>query len=402
MKKLKVLILTSKFPRFKGDAQPPFTYSLAKSLLKHNCEVMVIAPHDQGVKKSELFEEIKVTRFQYFIPPAWQRLAYGPGIPANLKHSFLAKLQIVPFMLSQYLAARKAIKKFKPDVVHAHWAFPQGFTAYLLPRPYLITIYGGEVFLSRKYHLVPLLNIIMKKSKGNFALTNGLRNIARGYGFSQKIKTMPLGVDMSVFHPTITGSKKIKKKLCPNGELLILSVGRLVEKKGHRYLLDAYARTLHSFTKSRLVIVGGGPLLEDLKKQAISLQITDRVVFAEEIDHSQLPAYYDAADLFVLPSIIDSSGDRETQGVVFVEAMASKTPVIGTRSGGIPDVISSPQVGLLSREKDAKGLAEHMLALLTDRKKRENLARNAYAHAKKHFVWDHIAAQYCREYQNAT
>lgn len=399
--KLKVLLITSKFPRYEGDAQPPFVYYLALELVKKGCEVHVLAPHDHLAKKEEIFHEIYVHRFVYFYPKKHQKVAYGPGIPDNLSKSTLAKIQSPLFAISEIISAQKLVRKINPDIVHAHWAFPQGLAAMYSGKPYFVTIYGGEVFMSKKYHLLSVFEKIIKNSAESFSITNGLKKVIREFGIKSKFGVIPLGVDMKKFRPNIKGSDLIRKKFCSKKELMILSVGRLVDKKGHKYLLEAFSKISEKIPNTKLIIVGDGPLYSTLTKMSEDLGLAKKIIFTKEINHSELPKYYSAADLFVLPSVVDKISNMETQGVVFLEAMASKCPIISTNTGGIPDVVTNKKVGILVKQKDSKVLAEKMLLLLKSASLRKSISENAYMHVKKNFTWDMIAKKYIAHYKKA-
>lgn len=393
---MNILILTSKFPRYANDPQPGFVYYLAKEYLKQGNKVSVIAPYHSGSRAKENFEGIDVYRFRYFFPAKLQRFAYGAGIPANIKASFLAKIQAPFFMASQIFSTFFISRKIKPDIIHVNWAFPQGLAAYLSGYPYIMTIYGGEVFLTKRFHLVKLMDFLINKSMKSFSITKGLLDAMREIGFkSKKIGVIPLGVDTNKFHPNANGCKEIRKRFSANP--LILNVGRLVEKKGQIYLIRAFKGIAKEFKNAKLLIIGDGYLRERLEREAKSLNLEKNILFLGEIGHQELPKYYCASDIFVLPSIIDSTGDRETQGVVLAEAMACKCPVIATDTGGIPDVVSSRDIGILVPQKDSKKLAEGMIKLIRNKKLREGYAENAYHHVINQFNWKDIAKRYINE-----
>ncbi len=400
--KMKILMITSKFPRWKSDPQPAFTYYLAREVAKLGHDVHVIAPHCKGAKKYEIFEGIHTYRFKYFWPESLQKFAYGAGIPANVKNSLMAKLEVPFFILSETALAKNISKKIGPDIIHAHWAFPQGWAAMKTKKRYIVTIYGGEVFLSKRFHLIKTLDKIIKNSYKSFALTTGLREIVKDFGVKSHVDVMPLGVDTDIFRKDIPGYDEIKKKFCPEGEKMVLCVARLVEKKGVEYLIKAFKQAKDSIQKVKLVIVGDGYLYEKLVSLRDSLGLKDDVIFTKEITHDELPKYYCAADLFALPSIIDSRKDRETQGVVYLEAMACGCPVIGTDTGGIPDVISSEDVGILVPEKDPVKLAEAIIKALVDDELRNRLSEQGFRHAVDNFNWKKIAEKYIKVYQEAS
>ncbi|MBI2134218.1 glycosyltransferase [Candidatus Woesearchaeota archaeon] len=395
METMRLLFITSKFARFINDPQPPFVYDLAVELVGLGHEVHVVAPHDQGSKKRELMNGINVYRFQYFLPASLQRLSYGPGIPANINRSIFAQFQMPFFATAEIGLARKISRQVNPDVVHAHWGFPQGLAARYTKKPYVVTFYGGETFLARRFRMIGILSGIVSHSCRSFALSTGLRDIMHEFGVKGNVEIMPLGVDTLKFKPKADGFGEIKDRF--KGDMIVLCVARLVEKKGINYLIEAFERVLKKVPDSRLLIIGTGPMEAYLRRLASNLG--DRVVFCGEIPHSELPKYYAAADLFVLPSIIDKTGDRETQGVVYLEAMASRVPVIGTNTGGIPDVIRDG-VGVMVDEKDSVVLASEISRLLIDGKLRKSMGEKAFKHVLGSFSWKKIAERYVDAYRS--
>ena len=129
---MKTIVLTSTFPRWKNDTTPSFVYELSRRLANKERAMIVLAPHAEKASKHEFFYGLDVYRFQYFYPSRMQKLAYGTGIIPNAKSIFAAKLNIPFFLLSEYLAAKKLINRYNPDIIHAHWLIPQGIiSAYL-------------------------------------------------------------------------------------------------------------------------------------------------------------------------------------------------------------------------------------------------------------------------------
>ena len=163
-------------------------------------------------------------------------------------------------------------------------------------------------------------------------------------------------------------------------------VGRLVYYKGVEVLLDAMARCAGT-----LLIVGDGPLEPALRQRATALGIQDRVVFAERVSDEDLPAYYQASDVFVLPSIART----ETFGVVQVEAMAAGLPVVSTNlPTGVPWVNRDGVSGLVVPPADVGALADAMGCLLADPELRERLGRNAAQRADDLFSRDRMVAAF--------
>jgi len=126
---MKICILSTLFLRYTNDTRGLSVYELAKHLITEGHEVVVVAPNDHGYNTHGQIGGIRIRRFNYFFPPSLQVLAYGSGIPTNVRHSFLARLQIPFFALSYFFVAYKEAKK--ADVLFAQW-IPSGIVAVLL------------------------------------------------------------------------------------------------------------------------------------------------------------------------------------------------------------------------------------------------------------------------------
>src|SRR3989338_5856854 len=130
---------------------------------------------------------------------------------------------------------------------------------------------------------------------------------------------------------------------------------------------------IKKFPKAKLVIVGDGPEKTNLELLTKKLNLNDNIIFTVKIENKYLPQFYATADLFAGPSIVTKSGDTEGLGVVFLEALASGTCVVGNNIGGIPDIIENNKTGILVRQKDSKQLANAIIKLLSNPKLRKNL-----------------------------
>lgn len=161
----------------------------------------------------------------------------------------------------------------------------------------------------------------------------------------------------------------------------ILSVGRLVPRKGHTYLIEAVKKLVAEGMDIKLVIVGFGPEKERLQKQAEGLDCEIRSGISEE----EVNAEYKKADLFVLPSITDAQGEKEGLGLVSLEAMSYKVPVIAFDNGGVGEVVINDLTGILLPEKDVDGLAAAIKRVLGDQLLREKLTRQAIDYSQKTF-----------------
>jgi len=150
----------------------------------------------------------------------------------------------------------------------------------------------------------------------------------------------------------------------PGEKVIILTVGRLVEKKGHRYLIEALAKIIEKEKNIEYRIAGDGPLKDSLQSLVKNLGIEAYVKFLGLVEESEVLSLYESSDIFVLPSVTASDGDMEGQALVVQEAQAMGLPVVTTRHNGIPEGVLEGESALLADEKDANGLAAHLTYLL--------------------------------------
>jgi glycosyltransferase involved in cell wall biosynthesis len=175
----------------------------------------------------------------------------------------------------------------------------------------------------------------------------------------------------------------------PSNQKNILFVGRLVERKGVPYLIEAFGEVLRKID-AVLTIVGEGSEKEKLEELVKSKNLENKVYFPGFVQQEELKNYFQKCDVFVLPAIVDSKGDTEGLGVVLIEAMNYKKPVIASNVGGIVDIIIDKKTGILVPEKDSKKMAEAIVNLLADEEQALRLGEEGFRFVKDNFNWDHV------------
>lgn len=398
----RILVTATTFPRWANDTEPGFIFYLSNLLAEKGHKVSVLVPHHLNAKRYELMGNVKVYRFPYFFPYSLQRLCYNGGILENLKKSNLAKLQAPLLFLMEFLYMNKIIRKEKIELVHAHWILPQGILAAICKKffkiPFVVTVHAGDIFPIRNFFSRFLSKITLENCDYCTANSTYTKNAVMRLANPKNISVIPMGVDTTLFnsHKKNTALKKnldIKKEF-------ILSVGRLVEKKGIKYIIMALPRVLKRFPEAKLVVVGDGPEKDSLRKLVSELKIDRNVEFIGKIKNSDLPDYYATADVFVGPSIVTDKGDTEGLGIVFLEALASKACIIGSNVGGIPDIIKNKKTGLLVKEKNPEQLGRAIIKALSDKRLRSRLIKNGSKHVKNNFSWDSVAERFDRIIKN--
>ena len=401
---MKILVLTTSFPRYKGDFAGNFVYELAKRLKEEGFAVIVLAPHHPDTRLQENMEGLKIYRFPYFYPYRLQKLAYGNGFPDNLKRSNLAKIQVPLFFLFELFFAIKIVKRMNIDVIHSHWIMPQGLVGAIckefLEVPHIATLHSSEITLMKKIlagrkiaeFIVNNTSVVVSVSSHRAGelltfISPKISNEAK-----EKIKIIPMGVDISNFKNEIN-KDELKVKYGINSKFVVLFVGRLVEVKGCEYLIEGFKSVVDKFGDVQLVIVGSGPLETKLKKVVEELNLKEHVKFEGFVEHSKISDYYSLSDILVFPSIVDSSGFEEGLPVVLLEALAVGKPVVATRTKGVMEVIEDGQNGFLVEQKNPGEIDEKVLELFNDEELRMEFSKNALETSKK-YDWDVIVKKY--------
>jgi len=395
MIKKNLLIITSTFPRWKNDTDPPFVFELAKRLTD-SFNITVLAPGYPGAMADETMENVHIHRFRYFFRNL-EKLAGSEGILPTLKKNKLFYLVVPFFILAELLALLNIIKQTKPQVIHAHWILPQGLVAALTNKltgvPFVVTTHGGDIYGMQGGFASVLKSYVLKKAARVTVVSKDIqKTIKEKYGKDIQTEVVPMGVDSSLFHPD-KNDPKLRERFGITGTFL-LYIGRLSEKKGVAFLLKALPILLKKYSDFKLIIVGTGELRRELEKEAASLNLQEKVIFAGALPNKELPSYFASADIFIGPSIKVEGGDTEGFGLTFVEAAMSGCIVVGTNVGGISDIIQDGETGFLIPEKNPTAIAETLVTILQDKQKTIDIQQKARIRMVQKFDWQPISNRY--------
>jgi phosphatidyl-myo-inositol dimannoside synthase len=259
------------------------------------------------------------------------------------------------------------------------------FFSCIFSNPYNVYTYGTELIAlqSKCLYSTIVKNFFFKANK-LYVLGNYTIRLLKGIGITNNFEIEHPRISISA---SITKKKnRLQRKPIPLRAVRLLCVGRLVHHKGHQHLLQACA-LLPGSIRWRLCIVGDGPKLPDLLNLANTLAITPNVAFSGSLSDAELNDEYGYADLLVVPSLETSSG-TEGFGIVILEAMAYRIPVIGSAIGGIPEVLCNGSCGRLVEPANCRVLAKAIIEVWTDRKTRIQYVRSAWNRVKQHYVWN--------------
>lgn len=402
-----VLVLASTFPSDESDPVPAFVRDQVRALAAHDPDVRlrVLAPHDHrsGTRASVRHDDYDETRFHYFWPRRAEVLA-GRGIMPALQRNPLL-YAVVPFLFfGEFLAALRETRRLRPSVIYAHWFTPQAvvasWVAHLTGVPFVFTTHASDVDVWNRIPVVgrQIVRRTLRRAAAASAVSTRtltrLRRFGTAPGTDTPVHVLPMGTNPpnEVQDPTLRA--RARNRLGVADELVVLFVGRLVEKKGTRYLLEALHAVDDRLSSWRLVVAGDGPLRGDLEDLAHSLGISSQVDFVGYSTGSDKEGLYRAADVLVVPSVVAADGDVEGLPVVLLEGLSFGLPCVATRQSGADDIVVDGRTALLVEERDVSGLADALEKVDSlSEADREALSLRAFE-LSRDFAWASLAKRH--------
>lgn len=344
-KPIKTLLFSTLYPSSVRPNHGIFVETRLRELLRTGeVETKVVAPVPWFPFSGTPFGEYG----QFAATPSYE---HRNGIDIYHPRYFLPPkvgMNIAPHTLA--LGALPIIKKlmsdgFDFDLIDAHYYYPDGvaagFIAKWLGKPFVVTARGSDLNLLADFRYPKQMIIeTANKAVASIGVSAALAERMAKLGVEEnKLKVFRNGVDLILFYPA--DQETAQKKLGWWKKTTLISVGNLVENKGHHIAIKA----LVHLPELHLAIIGTGPEEQSLRSLAVRLGLDQRVEFAGRVPQTKLPDYYSAAEMLLLAS------SREGWPNVLLEAMACGTPAVATRLGGIPEVIASEDAGLLVDER---------------------------------------------------
>lgn len=382
---MRVLFLTHSFPRYTGDAAGSFILRLASALVDADVAVRVVTPSAPGLIAEERMGRVEVVRFRY-APRRFETLAYTGNMASQVVESWRARAALGGFLLGELAVAIRHVRAFAPDLIHAHWWFPNALVGDLTRRitrtPMVTTFHGTDIRMARAYPASRgTFRGVVRRSAAVTAVSRWLADEARDMSGVMPI-VAPMPVDTASLTPA-RGTVRTSR---------LLFVGRLTVQKGVDLLLHALAGLP---TEIGLDVVGDGDERARLESLAQSLGISDRISWHGARPGHALAAYYRAAAAVVVPSL------DEGLGLVAVEAQLCETPVVALASGGLTDVIEDGVTGILVHQREPARLAAAVISLLARPDRGAALGRAGREWALSRFDPAVVARRYMDIYQDA-
>jgi teichuronic acid biosynthesis glycosyltransferase TuaC len=381
---LRILTFTSLYPNKLNPVHGIFIHQRAKHLARRpGNSVEVIAPvpyfptwlpvprwrQFSQIPREEVIDGVRVHHPRYPLLP-------GISMPA---HGMLIYLACVSL-------ARRLHRENPFDCIDAHFVYPYGFAAVRMGRklhlPVVVSARGTDINLYPSFHLIrPMLRWTLKRAAGVIAVSADLKNNMIALGIPEtRIQVIPNGVDTERFQPR--DPKSARKQLgLPDEGTMAVSVGSLIESKGHHLLIAAVATLKERFPELRLYVIGEGVYRAKLEELVREKQLQERIFLLGKRPNEELSLWFSAANVSCLMS------SREGWPNAVSEALACGTPVLATRTGGIPEIITSPELGMLV-ERSVGSIAVGLERTLTNTWNREKIAGHSRARS-----WDAVAEE---------
>jgi glycosyltransferase involved in cell wall biosynthesis len=367
---MKVCLLATSFPRFAyGDsACGNFVYELSQALAEH-MQIKVIAPHAPGARIKELFGQVEVNRFVYFWPRQLQRVAYGEkGIIENLKSSPFAWIQL-PLFLAMFFWKGWRITK-DCDLIHAHWIIT-GLLAVVIKKlrhiPVVLTVHNAGL----RHYPGWLRRQVLKKVDYVISPHPELTEKIRQYK-----KTHWAEIPNMINFNALTQRREndhitqIKSQWGIKEEQIVTFIARLVDWKDPLTFVKALPHVIKEEDKVKFLLIGGGPLMPEIKKLVAILGIQHYIILTGPT--TQVPAFLSISHIFVTLSPIEN-----IWSTTLIEAMIAGIPCIVTRAGSTEKVLTHLRNAYLIPVKDEEALAGAIIRLLRDSTLRERLVAGA-------------------------
>ncbi len=376
----KILMLNYEFPPLGGGAGNA-THNISRELVKLGYDVSVLTSGCRGDKADEIKDGVRIYRVI-----SWRKGIHDCGLRGALTYLIFASMKLFSLRIKE-----------RYDLLHYFFSIPTGLLSFLpwsfLKVPYIVSLRGSDVPHYDKHNrVVHILGLILQSINRRIwtnasrviALSSSLRQTALRTSPDRKIEVISNAIEADHFKPDGGASAS-------SDTFKLITVSRLINRKG----IDHILRALSGIDDGniRLLIVGTGNYKQALEKLCSDLGLNGRVEFHGSCPRLELTRLYNGADLFILPSLAESFG------MVFAEAMACGLPVIGTRTGGIVDLITHQEGGLLVEPANVEEIQEAIILMKNSPELRLEMGRKNREKILRDYCWDNIASQYADVYK---
>jgi len=400
-----VVMVTSSYPRFPGDSVGTFMEPIAMSVAARGHEVHVVAPWHPLVTRASEENGVHFHFYKYAPSPRLNVFGYAAALRADVSLKAAAYIAAPLALAAGWRTARAVARNYRATVMHGHWVIPGGVVAAAAAPglPLVVSLHGSDVYIAETvWPARRAAGLVFRRAGAVTACSADLQQRAIALGARpDRVDVVPYGVDSNRFRPDpfVRARRRASLGIATHTPL-VFTAGRLVRKKGFEYLIDALAKIPQEID-IQAAIAGAGDLETELRRRVEAAHIDYRVRFLGNLSQDEVAAWLATADMVAVPSVRDSSGNVDGLPNIVLETMASGTPLITTRAGGIGSVVDHGRTGLVVPERDAAALAQAVLTLARDPDERVRLGEAARASVMARFGWEFVAGRFEAAYDRA-
>ena len=376
---MNILVLSHMYPNKINPVYGIFVHEQVKELVRQGCEVRVISPVAWTPFPIKYLSAKWKAHSEIPLKQNWEGIeVYYPRY-LSFPQDFLLGISGWLCYYGMKSLIFQIYKDFKFRLIHAHAMLPSGYTAMILRykynKPVVLTIHGVDAYFTI-YKYKKTATKILKGVNKIIAVSSVIKRILSNYIKPDKIAVINNGIptEKIFFGKSTLKNKYLSKKV-------ILSVGNLIEQKGHMHVLKALKKLAKKYQETIYLIIGIGPEEKKLRKYVVEYGLSQNVKFLGQIPHQKVMEYMSVCDMFVLSSW------NEGFGVVYIEAMAHGKPVIACKGEGIEDVITDKETGLLVNSKDADSLVDAFDFLLSHPEKAQEIGEKGKRTVLENYTW---------------
>ncbi len=377
------------FPIHGGGSGAYIKYLALRLKEAYKYELAIAAPDTSAIDES-------ITQFPLELPQI-PVFVGRPGLENEKKYSQLTPLEIANLYNAFIKGTIKAVTEFKPDIIHVHHiminAWAARFTRSVYGTKFILTSHGSclhAIAKDRRYFRLTR-DALWAASAITVVSGDTRAKLLKTFGpdLSGKTRTIPGGIRLSLF-PGRRPVEEIRKRYAITDKKIALFTGRIITEKGVEYLVKA-AKTING----RVIIAGDGPQRVHLEELIKRMQLTNITMLPFVHKYEEFLDLYYLADVFVSPAVWD-----EPLGLTIIEAMASRTPVIVTRKGGVTMAVKDGVNGLFVRPRNSKEIASAVNRIFANDALARKMGERGRRVVEERFTWRKIAARFDKLYQD--
>ncbi len=401
-------VLTHNYPRFPGDFSGTFIEQLCAELARQGEEVHIIAPYDASYTALDPAANPRLHLYRYAWPDRLHRLGYMRTMEADVRMRLSAYVLSPLLFLRGIQTTLRVARQQRLDLLHAHWALPNGYIGAVASRrlgiPLVVSIPGSDALVAGQN---PIFRRMVGFAFHQAGLITANAEVLRDVAVTElgadptKFELVIYGVDPDRLQPDPPSGAALRDQLgIPSDAFVFLGVGRMVYKKGFDILLRALALVQRQRDPNRApalhtILVGEGDLWQEWQQLARDLGLAN-LHWAGNVSTAAMPAYYNAANCLVMPNVRKPATGL---GVTVLDAMACARPIIASDTAGNTLVVEPGINGYIVPEGDAQALAAAMLTLAADPARGQAMGQASRRLIETRFGWPHIARHYRERYQ---